>query len=260
VHDVNFLIVDDSPTIITLVRKVLENKLGSHNIHVASDGHQAIEILKSTKIDFILSDWEMPNMSGDELLYEVRHNNDWKLLPFVMMTTHGGKDFIMTAVQNGVTHYLVKPFTAVEMEDRIRKSWNAASKRNNDRFSNLPAHNLLIKDSSKSYSAKLLDLSATGCLIRMEHNSAINLFNRYEMSVEFESIKGDKSYTVTPIPCMITRLERDAGDMQASVSRRLCQVAVYFDPKAMDRTVEKRLNDLVKWLATLSPDTIIDNK
>ena len=256
-HEVKFLVVDDSATISNLVKKVLENKLGAKAIYFASDGQKAIEILKTQNVDFILSDWEMPNMSGEELLYEVRHNDKWKDIPFVMMTSHGGKDFILTAVQNGVTHYLVKPFTAAEMEDRIRKSWNTAAKRSTDRFSKLPPHNLQLKDQEKSYSARLMDISQTGCLLRMEYSVALQLFSRYSISVEFE--KEDGAFAVNPIPAVITRLERDAGDMQRSIAYKLCQVAVYFDPKAMDPEVGNRLKELVKWLSSLSPDMIIDN-
>jgi CheY-like chemotaxis protein len=247
-------VVDDSAIIKALVKKVLENKIGAKVIHMAADGVEALQILKTQKVDFILSDWEMPNLSGDELLFEVRQNKDWKDIPFIMMTSHGSKDFIMTAVQNGVTHYLVKPFTAREMEDRIRKSWNGASKRRSDRFSALPEHHVTLKTATRSFPAKLLDISCTGCLLRIEYREDLRLFGQYNISVEFNSTEQNKTFAVNPLAGTIMRLENDSGDM--SGSQRLCQAAVYFEPKAMDRRTEDKLNELVKWLATLSPDTI----
>lgn len=255
-HDVSFLIVDDSEIIKTLVKKVLENKIGTKVIYTAADGAEALVILKTKKVDFILSDWEMPNMSGDELLFEVRQNKDWKDIPFIMMTSHGSKDFIMTAVQSGVTHYLVKPFTAREMEDRIRKSWNAAAKRGANRFSSLPDHHVVLKTDARSFPAKLLDFSCTGCLLRLEYRDELKLFGQYQLSIEFNSIEHNKSFAVNPVPGTIMRLENDGGDM--SGSQKLCQAAVYFNPKAMDKQTEGKLNELVKWLASLSPDNIMD--
>lgn len=257
-HEVIFLVVDDSPTIKMLVRKVLENKIGAQKILMASDGREALEILKAQKVDFILSDWEMPHVSGDELLFQVRQNKDWKDIPFVMMTSHGGKDFIMTAVQSGVTHYLVKPFTSGEMEDRIRKSWNGAAKRRDDRFSALPPHHFVLKRNGKSYQAKLMDISKTGCLLRMEYNEELKLFGQYEISVEFEAVGGSGTFAVNPIHGVIMRLENDSGNIYST--SKLCQVAVYFNPRDLDKRTEVKLDELIKWLASLSPDMIVEKE
>lgn len=255
-HEVVFLVVDDSPTIKMLVKKVLENKIGAKSILMANDGREALEILKTQKVDFILSDWEMPHVSGDELLFQVRQNKDWKNIPFIMMTSHGGKDFIMTAVQSGVTHYLVKPFTSGEMEDRIRKSWNGAAKRRSDRFSALPPHHLVVKGNGKSFQAKLMDISRTGCLLKMEYSEDLHLFSSYELSVEFETVDKTGSFAVNPVSAVIMRLENDSGNIYAT--SKLCQAAVYFNPRNLDKRVEQKLDELVKWLASLSPDMIVE--
>ncbi len=253
-RNVRFLVADDSPTIRAIVRKVLETKLGTDLIHEAKDGQEAIDVLKEQKIDIILSDWDMPNISGDELLYQVRNNPDWKDIPFIMMTSHGGKDFIMTAIQNGVTHYLVKPFTAVEMEDRIRKSWNSAAKRQADRFASLPPHHLIVKSKNKSFPAKLIDLSCMGAFILMEYTDDLRLFGEYELSLEIGSDNPNEHWAVNPIIGNATRLETDANGMHSS--SRKCQIAIAFDTKAMDRRVTDKLNAVVKWLSSYTPDSI----
>ncbi|MBI5178070.1 MAG: response regulator [Nitrospinae bacterium] len=255
-REVSFLVADDSPTIRNLVRKVLETKIGANKIFEANDGSEALNILKEQKIDIILSDWEMPNVSGDELLFQVRNSPDWKGIPFIMMTSYGGKDFIMTAIQNGVTHYLVKPFTAVEMEDRIRKSWNAAAKRSTGRFASLPPHMLMIKNKGRSFPARIIDISCTGALINMEYVDELKLFGEYELALEFEAKNPLEQWAISPIYGTAVRLETDASGMH--LTSKKCEVALYFNAKAMDKKVEKKLNDLIKWLASLAPDAIAD--
>lgn len=253
-REVSFLVADDSSTIRALVRKVLESKLGANRIFEAVDGAEAVEILKTQKIDIILSDWEMPNISGDELLYQVRNHPEWKTIPFIMMTSHGGKDFIMTAIQNGVTHYLVKPFTAVEMEDRIRKSWNSASKRQAERFAALPPHHVVVKSKGKSFPAKLIDISCMGAMLSMEFVDDLKLFGVYELALEFESTNPNEHWAINPIVGVATRLETNATAMHSK--SRKCEVGMYFDSNATDRKVAQKLNDLVKWLSSYTPDTI----
>lgn len=255
-HDVVFLVADDSPTIQMLVKKVIENKIGAKNILVANDGREALEMLDKNKVDFILSDREMPRVSGDELLSRVRQHKDWKTVPFIMMTSQGGKDLAMTAAKGGVTQFLVKPFTSGEMEDLIRKSWNAALKRGSDRFSGLPAHRLVIRSPNKSMQARLMDISKTGCLVSMEYQDELRLFGVYEVSLEVEKTEKNETLAVNRLPGVVMRLEGDSASMGGA--EKLCQVAIRFNAGATDKVTEQRLDDLVRWRASLSPDVIVE--
>ena len=256
VHDVVFLVVDDSHTIKMLVKKVIENKIGAKNILMANDGREALEILNKNKVDFILCDREMPRMSGDDLLLRVRQHEDWKTMPFIIMTSQGGKDLMTTAAKSGVTHYLVKPFTSGEMEDLIRKSWNATAKRGSDRFSALPPRRLVIKNRNKSMDAKLMDISRTGCLVRMEYHDELRLFGVYELSLEFDTAEKNKTLAFNPLSGVVMRLESDPDNVNGA--GKSCQVAIRFNPKAMDKVAEQKLDELVKLLASLSPNIIGD--
>ena len=114
------LLVDDFAT----MRKVIKNLLkqgGYNNIVEAEDGVAALKILKSEKVDFIISDWNMPNMTGLELLKEVRADSDLSGLPFLMVTAEGLKDNVVVAVKAGVSNYIVKPFTAEVLNEKIEK-------------------------------------------------------------------------------------------------------------------------------------------
>ena len=118
--NVKILVVDDFAT----MRKVLRNLLkqaGYENIVEAEDGVTALRILKSQKIDFIISDWNMPNMSGIELLKAVRADNDMAKMPFLMVTAEALQDNVIAAVKAGVSNYIVKPFTAERLNEKIAK-------------------------------------------------------------------------------------------------------------------------------------------
>ncbi len=116
----NILVVDDFATMRRIVKNILK-QLGYENIHEADDGASAIEVLKREKIHFIISDWNMPQMSGIELLKTVRATEEWKDLPFLMVTAEGQKGNVIEAVKNKVNNYIVKPFTPETLMEKISK-------------------------------------------------------------------------------------------------------------------------------------------
>ncbi|MBU8909905.1 MAG: chemotaxis response regulator CheY [Desulfobacterales bacterium] len=118
--NIKILLVDDFST----MRKVIKNLLkqsGYNNIVEAEDGVDALKVLKSEKVDFVISDWNMPNMTGIELLKAVRADSDLSGLPFLMVTAEGLKENVVVAVKAGVSNYIVKPFTAEVLNEKIKK-------------------------------------------------------------------------------------------------------------------------------------------
>ena len=116
------LVVDDSAMTRMVAKNSLKN-LGITEISEAEDGAKALQVLEAGAIDIVFSDWNMPNMSGIELLREVRQR--WPAMPFIMITTEGSKDKVMEAIQNGVSDYLSKPFTPEALNEKLKK-WVAA--------------------------------------------------------------------------------------------------------------------------------------
>ena len=114
------LTVDDSKLIRTNVRQMLD-RLGIPHILEASDGRQALALLDRERIDLIISDWNMPEMTGHELLKAVRANQVIKHIPFIMLTAEGEKDKVVAALKSGVTNYIVKPFTQDTLFGKIKK-------------------------------------------------------------------------------------------------------------------------------------------
>ncbi|MGC9967522.1 MAG: response regulator [Syntrophobacteraceae bacterium] len=118
--DLTVLIVDDFLTMRRIVRKILRD-LDFQNIIEAEDGTAALDVLKTTKVDLIVSDWNMPKMTGLELLKEVRGSNNFKDTPFLMVTAEAQKENIVEAVKARVSNYIVKPFTAATLEEKLAK-------------------------------------------------------------------------------------------------------------------------------------------
>jgi two-component system chemotaxis response regulator CheY len=117
---IKILIVDDFATMRKVIRNLLKQS-GYENVSEAEDGVAAMNALKSTKIDFVISDWNMPNMTGIELLRAVRSDNELSALPFLMVTAESLKDSVVEAVKAGVSNYIVKPFTAEVLGEKIDK-------------------------------------------------------------------------------------------------------------------------------------------
>jgi two-component system chemotaxis response regulator CheY len=118
--NLKILIVDDFATMRKVIRNLLKQG-GFENVVEAEDGVAALKVLQSQKVDFIISDWNMPNMSGLELLKAVRGADDLKELPFLMVTAEALKDNVVAAVKAGVSNYIVKPFTAEVLNEKIEK-------------------------------------------------------------------------------------------------------------------------------------------
>ncbi|WP_343587957.1 chemotaxis response regulator CheY, partial [Herbaspirillum sp.] len=106
-----FLVVDDFSTMRRIVRNLLK-ELGYTNVDEAEDGVQALQKLRSDQFDFVVSDWNMPNMDGLTMLQEIRKDPALSKLPVLMVTAEAKKENIVAAAQAGANGYVVKPFTA----------------------------------------------------------------------------------------------------------------------------------------------------
>ncbi len=113
-----FLVVDDSSTMRRIIINTL-NKLGYKECHEAANGREGVERLANTPIDLIITDWNMPEMSGIEFIRAVRTNDATKHLPVLMVTTNAAQDDIVQALHAGVNNYVVKPFNPDTIREKI---------------------------------------------------------------------------------------------------------------------------------------------
>jgi two-component system chemotaxis response regulator CheY len=118
--DMKVLVVDDFATMRRIVKNIL-TQLGFKNIVEADDGATAVDLLKNEKVDLIISDWNMPKMTGLELLQHVRADASMADVPFVMVTAEAQQDNIILAVKAKVSQYIVKPFTAETLGEKLEK-------------------------------------------------------------------------------------------------------------------------------------------
>jgi len=119
--NMKFLVVDDFATMRRIVRNLLK-ELGFTNIEEAEDGVVALQKLRSSaKFDFVVTDWNMPNMTGIELLRQIRADASLRHLPVLMVTAEARKENIIEAAQAGANGYVVKPFTAATLDEKLKK-------------------------------------------------------------------------------------------------------------------------------------------
>jgi two-component system chemotaxis response regulator CheY len=114
------LIVDDFSTMRRIIKNLLRD-LGFNNTQEADDGNTALPMLQSGNFDFLVTDWNMPGMTGIDLLKAVRADAKLASLPVLMVTAEAKKDQIVEAAQAGVNGYIVKPFTAITLKEKIDK-------------------------------------------------------------------------------------------------------------------------------------------
>lgn len=113
-----YLVVDDSPTMRRIVINALKT-FGVTDVVEAEDGQDALDKLQAGNIDFVITDWNMPNMTGLELTKAIRSNEAFKSLPILMVTTRGLKEDIIEALKAKVNNYVVKPFTPQVLKEKI---------------------------------------------------------------------------------------------------------------------------------------------
>jgi two-component system, chemotaxis family, chemotaxis protein CheY len=114
------LVVDDFSTMRRIVKNLL-NDLGYSNIVEADDGNTALPLLKAGGIDFVVTDWNMPGMTGIDLLRAIRAEPSLKALPVLMVTAEAQREQILEAAQAGVNGYIIKPFTAQTLQEKLEK-------------------------------------------------------------------------------------------------------------------------------------------
>lgn len=115
-----FLVVDDFSTMRRIVRNLLK-ELGFANVDEAEDGAIALQKLQAGGFDFVVSDWNMPNMDGLTLLQTIRATPNLKHLPVLMITAEAKKENIIAAAQAGASGYIVKPFTSATLSEKLQK-------------------------------------------------------------------------------------------------------------------------------------------
>lgn len=229
------LVVDDSSTARSAIINVLRDHLYCKDIVEASDGQDALRKLKQRPdIDWIFCDWEMPVMPGDELLKEIRSNPETAHLPFIMITSKGDRDSLVTAVQLGVTSFIVKPFTAKKLVEKVFLAQGRMERRNAERTRATTDEKVLLKfASADGVEVEMVDISLSGILMKVEHEAIrhVTIFDSFQAKLGHPHGKGS-----AVLPCQVIRIEADPLHPSRTDSVRL---AARFQP--MDEEARKHL-------------------
>ena len=229
------LVVDDSTTARSAIINVLRDHLYCKDIVEAANGQEALRKLKSRPdIDWVFCDWEMPVMAGDELLVEIRKTPETAHLPFIMITSKGDRDSLVTAVQLGVTSFIVKPFTAKKLVEKVFLAQGRMERRNAERTRADKDEKILLKfGTAAEIEADLIDISLSGILMLVEHETVQNttVFDTFQAKIGHPH--GNESAV---LPCQIIRLEADPLHPARTETIRL---AARFQP--MDEASRKHL-------------------
>lgn len=120
IDKINFLVVDDMESMRGIIKANLKN-LGAEHIEMASNGYEGIKVLSSKKIDLVISDWDMPKVTGLQFLQFVRQSDDFKKLPFLLLTASNDRERVKSAIELGVSDYLSKPFQPQMLFDKLNR-------------------------------------------------------------------------------------------------------------------------------------------
>lgn len=125
--NMKILVVDDFPTMRRIIRSLLK-ELGFNNVDEAEDGQEGLAKVNGGGFEFVVSDWNMPNLNGLDMLKDIRANEATKSLPVLMVTAEAKKENIVAAAQAGANGYIVKPFTAATLEEKLNKIFEKLGK------------------------------------------------------------------------------------------------------------------------------------
>ncbi|HEB71995.1 MAG TPA: response regulator [Nitrospirae bacterium] len=237
------LIVDDTMSVRLFVEKILRQQFNCRDIAHFTCADDAYNYIQSGgEADWIISDWEMPGMKGDEFLLKIRSDHKTSEMPFIMMTSRNDKGAFVTAAQAGVSDYLVKPFTAAVLMQKMRKIFISSERRLLERFKLTKAIMAsLVFGKIRKNDLHLEDVSEGGCLVKAQFfkdSESIYIYDEAEiiLNVDFGKIqlKGE-----------LARIERDRDNIQ---SRQFIMLAFQFTE--IDDKNKMKLKKLVKDLAS----------
>ncbi|MBI4524319.1 MAG: response regulator [Deltaproteobacteria bacterium] len=244
------LLVDDSATMLRLTESALQKHFPAQGIQLylqeAVNGRDALAKLGKENFDLIISDWEMPVMTGDKLLLEVKATSAWANIPFLMVTARTDVEAITTAIQAGVSDYLVKPFTPLDLIAKVQRLVKKAERRKFARYEDPANTQLLVRYEEGSLEGRVIDISMGGLLGRFPV-PAHSLITR-TVSLDI-LVTADESTSIADIKCVVLRIE---AEFQPDGNR--CKMAFRF----LDLTSEQvnRIHGFVTALETRAPEPL----
>ena len=241
------LVIDEAASVKKLIKPVLRKELGflSDNILEAYDGKKALNILRTTKVDLILSEWNIPEVSGIELLKRVRQDSALSSIPFVMVSSYSDHRYILEAVQEKVTQYIVKPFNAFDFSVKVKQALQSKKGHSSKRAHPTKAgHDLVVLFKKRPItSGKIISINSNGLLARLRLQRGITIYDQLDLKISFQSSGGE---TVNTISVEVVKIEQIPGDTKKTSAN------FNFIFTGIDNTQKQFLARLKQFLKTAS--------
>lgn len=213
-ENIKILIVDDPDIISKMIRPTLVKQLGfaSQNIIEANSGKKALDILNTIQIDLVLCEWNIPEVSGLELLKIVRKHETLSSLPFMMVTSVSDQKCILQAAQEKVTQYVVKPFTVESFSININQALLSTEQRAHKRYQVTKSNELTVLSNGTAYTAgKIINFSKGGLLAKLFVKREITIYDKLDLMISIVDSPSGKKFT-NSIQGELIRIERTADN------------------------------------------------
>jgi CheY-like chemotaxis protein len=231
------LVVDDMASVRKFIKFGLEKNHPNVEIYEASNGKEAQAMLEAEKYDLILCDWEMPSVSGYELLNWIRNHPTLKDLPFIMITARNEKENVIKAMQAGVNSYVIKPFTIEGLIQKMAEVHRKFDRRQYERFD--LSGEAILQFGDRVSRGSLLDLSIGGFLCNIRRNSPIPMiFERLLCD-----IKLDNNRKVSGLEGFVIRIQAAEAFIDSEYIKVAVKLLEHEDKKA------KELKDLLSFVS-----------
>ncbi len=273
-HNARFLIADDSPVTRLVVTSIIKDRFGAKNIFAVTDGQSAIEILETKNIDFIIADWAMPNLSGENFLTTLRKSRLTRGIPIIVLSSKHDNVSSEQVLALGASQHITKPFQPELLEEKILAAWNPADKRRARRYASLPVNAAdLIAGTSKPQPIDIINISQTGILFRMDYEGDLRLFESCRFSLSLDMENEPEQVRIDAIYGQCIRMSADhclrgESSSECHICRtkgecptdkgRISAIALHFELEKTEVEPKKELNRLIKWLDATAPAIVSD--
>ena len=160
------LVVDPSKQIVSIVSRMLKEQLKFGHVISSTNSKEALNIIRDEHIDWVISDWEMPEVSGLDLLKVIREGKDTAEVPFILMSARADKESLVEAVSAGISDYIAKPFSPAKLLEKLKRFTNLKQLNRSVRVS--PSEEYIVEieaTDGKKYNSTIINVSLSGCLL-----------------------------------------------------------------------------------------------
>jgi len=213
-ENIKILVVDDPDIISKMIRPTLVKQLGfaSQNIVEANTGKRALDVLNTVQIDLVLCEWNIPEISGIELLKTIRKHETLSKLPFMMVTSVSDQKCILQAAQEKVTQYVVKPFTVESFSININQALLSTEQRAHKRYQVTKSNEVTVSSNGEAYtSGKIVNFSKGGVLAKLFVKREITIYDKLDLMIAMIDPSSGKKIA-NSVQGELIRIERTADN------------------------------------------------